>query len=276
METARWRLYMFPVFMCLIPSSFSVCGWGVFANLRKWYRFAFAVTFLDGLQSECFLLCPTTCFWFIHNVWSKLIPLVAAVAADKRRMMHCCSPGNVQFGQVAPCPWILNSPFVHGIRIWFFCGCKAVWSCQISFLKWENIQPGRRNGEVTPSESMQGLRLIWSDPCSSGQWQQPADFETAISLPACLGRGIRFFVLIFWSPGSLSSSLTSRREKKSLKMKGATRHWCTHALLCGVKESCRELKRLYSILLAFSMARSIVQATCLQLAWRWWNTWAID
>jgi len=187
METARWRLYMFPVFMCLIPSSFSVCGWGVFANLRKWYRFAFAVTFLDGLQSECFLLCPTTCFWFIHNVWSKLIPLVAAVAADKRRMMHCCSPGNVQFGQVAPCPWILNSPFVHGIRIWFFCGCKAVWSCQISFLKWENIQPGRRNGEVTPSESMQGLRLIWSDPSSSGQWQQPADFETAISLPACLG-----------------------------------------------------------------------------------------
>ena len=163
METARWRLYMFPVFMCLIPSSFSVCGWGVFANLRKWYRFAFAVTFLDGLQSECFLLCPTTCFWFIHNVWSKLIPLVAAVAADKRRMMHCCSPGNVQFGQVAPCPWILNSPFVHGIRIWFFCGCKAVWSCQISFLKWENIQPGRRNGEVTPSESMQRLRLIWSE-----------------------------------------------------------------------------------------------------------------
>ena len=33
-------------------------------------------------------------------------------------------------------------------------------SGQISVRKWENIQPGRRNGEVTPSESMQGLRLI--------------------------------------------------------------------------------------------------------------------
>jgi len=36
-------------------------------------------------------------------------------------------------------------------------------SGQISVRKWENIQPGRRNGEVTPSESMQRLRLIWSE-----------------------------------------------------------------------------------------------------------------
>ena len=148
-------------------------------------------------------------------------------------------------------------------------------SGQISVRKWENIQPGRRNGEVTPSESMQRLRLIWSDPSSSGQWQQPADFETAISLPACLGASDSSS----WSfdpQGRYRHHSPVAAKKKSLKMKGATRHWCTHALLWGVKESCRELKRLYSILLAFSMARSIVQATCLQLAWRWWNTWAID
>ena len=129
-------------------------------------------------------------------------------------------------------------------------------SGQISVCKWENIQPGRRNGEVTPSESMQGLRLIWSDPSSSGQWQQPADFDTAISLPACLGRGIRFFVLIFWSPGSLSTSLTSRRKKKENAWKRKERRAIDVRMLCF--EVWKKVAENWSVCILF----------CWRLAWR--------
>jgi hypothetical protein len=247
--TGVWRLYMPPLPSCVKSWNslhLSVPCWRVFANLRKWYRFAFAVTVFSFFSVWMLPLCHVAQFLvcsecFVSDCNNKSVPSEDIVLpswlkeAGHSVLLPTWESLNLFSARstwIYLEKWVMNSLsfLCKGIRLWM--RTYVLW---LLFLNG-NILAGRRNSEVTWSENLK--RLL----SSSGQRRQQ---HANLVIHTFLLVGHRIHRPDLLIPRSLSTSLTTNFVfwKKNQEKTGAMHARCLLALWC---ESGGEPKHLHS------------------------------